>query len=207
MTAPVKTKKKSEGPRLTRDDWLDASFQAVVEGGFENVRVLVIADALGVTRGSFYWHFVDHADLVGALLARWRERELEQDKRLSADSLPDPQADLERLLDTVLSLAGVDPENIRFELALRGFGRRDPDVAQMLVEVDQARMNLFEQKFLRLTGNPKSAGELASLFYLAIVGSYQALSRPVNPPMIKEYLKGIIAHYLIRQQVPARPPA
>ena len=207
MTAPAKTKKKSEGPRLTRDAWLDASYQAVVEGGFDNVRVLVIADALGVTRGSFYWHFADHADLIGALLARWRERELEQGKRLAADALPDPQRDLERLLDAVLSLAGAEVENIRFELALRGFGRRDPGVAKMLVEVDQARMTLFEEKFRRLTGDPKTAGELASLFYLAIVGSYQALSRPVNPPQIKDYLKGVIAHYLIRQQAPAQTQA
>ena len=203
MVAAGKTKKKPEGPRLTRDDWLDASFKAVAEGGFDSVRVLLIADVLGVTRGSFYWHFTDHADLIGALLARWRERELEQDKRLSADASPDPQADLERLLDAALSLADLD--SIRFELALRGFGRRDAYVAKMLVEVDQARMQLFEEKFQRLTGNPKAASELASLFYLAIVGSYQALTRPVNSPKIKDYLKGIIAHYLIRQQAPATP--
>ena len=203
MKAVSKTRKTSDGPRLTRDDWLDASFKAVVAGGVDNVRVLAIADDLGVTRGSFYWHFADRADLIGALLARWRERELEQDQRLSADSSPDPQADLERLLEAVLAHAGADLENMRFELALRSFGRRNPALATMLVEVDQVRMNLFEQKFLRLTGNPHTASELASLFYLAIVGSYQALSRPVNPPLLKDYLKRIIVHYLIEQQVPS----
>ena len=39
------------------------------------------------------------------------------------------------------------------------------------------------------------------LFYLAIVGSYQALSRPTSPPQAKDYLKGIITDYLIRRQV------
>ena len=90
---------------------------------------------------------------------------------------------------------------MRFELALRGLGRRDPVVAKMLVEVDAARMALFEDKFLRLTDNPKTAEELAVLFYLAIVGSYQALSRPTSPPQAKDYLKGIITDYLIRRQV------
>ena len=62
MGTPTKTRKRSETPRLSSDDWLDAAFRAVVEGGFDNVRVLVIAETLGVTRGSFYWHFTDHAD-------------------------------------------------------------------------------------------------------------------------------------------------
>jgi hypothetical protein len=61
---------------------------------------------------------------------------------------------------------------------------------------------LFEHKFERFTGNAKTAAELATLFYLAIVGSYQALSRPVNPPQLKEHLKGVINHYLIARQAP-----
>lgn len=192
-----------EASRLTRDDWLDAAFRAVVEGGFDKARVLMIADALGVTRGSFYWHFTDHAELISALLARWMERELALDRHLRSEGTSDPKADLEHLLEVALAHGGPDLENIRFELALRGLGRRDAAVAQMLVEVDQARMGLFEQKFQRLTGDPKKASELAALFYLAIVGSNQALSRPVNPPQVSEYLMGIISTYLIHQQAPA----
>ena len=203
MKPANKTRKRSEAPRLTRDDWLDAAFQAVVDGGFDKVRVLVIAQALGVTRGSFYWHFTDHADLVSALIARWREREVELDRALQLDATEDPRADLEHLLEAALAHAGTDLENMRFELALRGLGRRDPAVAKLLVEVDAARMALFESKFQRLTGDPKTAEELAVLFYLAIVGSNQALSRPSSPPKAKEYLKGIITRFLIRGQAKA----
>jgi AcrR family transcriptional regulator len=203
MKAAVKPKKRPETVRLTRDDWLDAAFKAVVEGGFDKARVLLLADALGVTRGSFYWHFTDHADLIAALLARWRERETALDRILRSESSAAPQADLERLLDAALAHAGADLENMRFELALRGLGRRDPGVAQMLLEVDQMRFDLFEQKFLRLTQDSKVAGELAALFYLAIVGSHQALSRPSSPPQAKDYLKGLIVNYLIQRQLPA----
>ena len=204
MKPVTKTRKRSETPRLTREDWLDAAFKAVVEGGFDHVRVLVIADALGVTRGSCYWHFIDHADLIAALLARWRNRELETDQMLQSQSTADPQADLVQLLEAALAHGGVNLENIRFELALRGLGRRDPAVARMLVDVDQMRMRLFENKFVRLTGDSKTATELAALFYLAIVGSNQALSRPSSPPQVKEFLKGIIVNYLIHRQAPTR---
>lgn len=199
---PKKEKKQAESPRLTRDDWLDAAFMAVVEGGFDQARVLVIAEKLGVTRGSFYWHFSDHADLITSLLKRWEMSEIELDKRLQADNTEDPKVDLERLLDAALAHAGVDLENIRFELALRGLGRRDAAVASMLVGIDEARMNLFEQKFLRLTKDTKTAGQLAVMFYLVIAGGHQALSRPTSPPQAKEFLKGIIASYLIHNQGP-----
>ena len=203
MKPAAKARKRSETPRLTPDDWLDAAFKAVVDGGFDNVRVLVIAQALGVTRGSFYWHFADHADLVTSLIARWREREVELNRALQRESMADPQVDLERLLEAALAHAGTDLENMRFELALRGLGRRDPAIAKLLVEVDAARMALFESKFQRLTGDPKTAAELAVLFYLVIVGSNQALSRPSSPPQAKEYLKGIITRFLIHGQAKA----
>ena len=204
MKPATKTRKRSETPRLNRADWLDAAFKAVVEGGFDKVRVLLIADALGVTRGSFYWHFTDHAELVSALLARWKDREIEIDRSLKSESTSDPQADLLRLLDAALAHGGADLENIRFELALRGLGRRDAAVAKVLVEIDEMRMSLFAYKFERLTGDANAARELGALFYLAIVGSHQALSRPVSPPQVKRFLKDIIANYLIHQQTPSR---
>lgn len=199
----VKPRKRSAAPRLGRDDWLDAAYQAVTEGGFDKVRVLVLADALQVTRGSFYWHFADHAALMQALLARWRAQEIATHALLGADPLDDPRADLERLLEAALVHAGADLDKMRFELALRDLGRRDAAVAAMLFEVDQLRLALFETKFRRLTGDAQTAAELAMLFYLAIVGSNQALSRPSNQPQVKHYLKNVIGRYLIEQQAGA----
>ena len=192
----------AQATRLTRDDWLDAAFNAVVEGGFDKVRVLVLAETLGVTRGSFYWHFTDHAELVSALLARWHTREIAVSQSMAAQASADARADLEQLLESVLAHAGTDLENMRFELALRGLGRRDTAVASMLVEVDAQRMELFTDKFLRYTGDGQKSAELAVLFYLAIVGSYQALSRPKNPPQIRQIMQGIITRYLIDRQAP-----
>ncbi len=199
------SKKNSPQPansRLTRDDWLDAAFKAVVDGDFGGVRVLVLAEKLGVTRGSFYWHFTDHADLIKVLLDRWHMREIERDLNLQAQASGDPKVDLERLLEVAFASAGSDLENTRFELALRSLGRREPAIASMLAEVDSLRMRLFEQKFLTLTQNPKVAHELAALFYLAIVGSHQALNRPNSTQQAVAFFKTIIGQYLIQQHIP-----
>ncbi len=200
MTGEKQTKMKPEAPRLTRDDWLNAAFDAVAEGGFDKVRVLVIADKLGVTRGSFYWHFTDHADLINAILTRWRDHEVAFHESLPSGPSLEPKVELEKLLDAAMALAVDDIKNIRFELALRGLARRDPVVEKLLLDVDQMRLAMFEQKFCRLIKDQAVASELAALFYLAIVGSHQALSRPSSTPRLKDYLKKIIAEHLIYRQ-------
>lgn len=190
-------KKPKTLPRLTRDDWLNAAFAAVVEGGFDAVRVLGLAQTLGVTRGSFYWHFADHPALVQALVERWVAQENALGARLRALRSSDARADLHHLLATALEHGGADLENMRFELALRGLGRRDAEVADQLLQVDAMRVRLFEENFLRLHDDPQRARELATLFYLAIVGSNQALSRPNNPPQTREFLCAVIDTYVI----------
>lgn len=64
-----KTKK-----RLDRDDWLRAAL-TLCESGIESVKVAPLARDLGVTTGSFYWHFKNRQELLEALLEFW-EREL-----------------------------------------------------------------------------------------------------------------------------------
>lgn len=199
--APRLAPQRAAASRLNRDDWLDAAFAAAVEHGFDGVRVLVLADTLGVTRGSFYWHFKDHADLMAALLERWRAAEAASSQRFQQPTNEDPVKDLEQLLDAALAHGGADLNNMRFELALRGLGRRDAAVAAMLLAVDQARMALFASKFARITPDAKTAIDLAALFYLAIVGSYQALSRPNAAHPTKQYLSDIISRYLVKSQV------
>ena len=205
MMPRIKGKTNADNPSLTRDDWLDAAFKAVVDGGFDSVRVLTIANSLGVTRGSFYWHFSEQSDLIAGLLQRWRDRQNAVDQGFRHTIAEDPQAELERLLDAALAHVGPDLEHMRFELALRGLGRRDPAVAQAVLEVDQMRMGLFVEKFELLTADTQSATDLATLFYLAVVGSHQALSRPSNPSWLKDHLKRVIHEYLVLRQVPTGP--
>jgi len=191
---------RSAAARLKREDWLDAAFDAAVQHGFDGVRVLVLADTLGVTRGSFYWHFRDHADLMAALLERWLCAELAGTRRLQQPASTDPVQDLEILLDAALAHGGADLGNMRFELALRALGQRDAAVATMLLEVDQARMALFAGKFARITPDTRTATDLAAMFYLAIVGSFQALSRAQAAHPTKQYLQDIISRFLVKQQ-------
>lgn len=190
----------TDATRLTRDHWLDAAFAAVADAGFDHLRVLSLANQLNVTRGSFYWHFTDHAALVQALIERWREGELALIARVRESPGGSPAQDLIDLLDVALARAGQKAEAMRFELALRSLGRRDATVASMLATIDASRLSLFESSFQRLTHDSRRSSELAALFYLAIVGGHQALSRPASDERMASYLKSVIGEYLVRRQ-------
>ena len=196
-----------DAPRLKREDWLQAAFNAVVDGGVDNLKILTLAETLGVTRGSFYWHFGDHAELLQATLQGWKDQEIQRILHIESQQTPDPHADIHRLLDAALAHSGDELENMRFELAVRGLGRRDAQVAALLIEVDQARTQLFVRYFNRLFHDTQKATDLAALFYLTIVGCFQALSRPGNPARSKDYFKSIIATFLIQAQLPLSEPS
>lgn len=62
-----RTKEESE---LTRTAILDAAERIFCEQGYAVATIDGVSRAAGVTRGAFYWHFKDKADLLGALYAR-----------------------------------------------------------------------------------------------------------------------------------------
>ena len=60
-------------PTLTAADWAEAALQLIAEKGLGALTVSTLAVRLGVTKGSFYWHFDGRASLLTAALARWEE--------------------------------------------------------------------------------------------------------------------------------------
>ena len=60
--------------QLRRFDWLQAALAVFVEEGIDEVRVTRLADDLGVTRGSFYWHFANRDELIDGLVEYWRSK-------------------------------------------------------------------------------------------------------------------------------------
>jgi AcrR family transcriptional regulator len=59
--------------QLSAQDWTDAALRALADGGVAAVRIDVLARGLGVTRGSFYWHFADRDALLRAALEQWEQ--------------------------------------------------------------------------------------------------------------------------------------
>lgn len=88
-------------PRLSRESWITAALAALAEGGVAAVAVDPLASALGVTRGSFYWHFTDRKALLEAAL-EWWEQQGTTDVIAEVDPIADPRDRLDRLFRMAL---------------------------------------------------------------------------------------------------------
>ncbi len=155
--------------KKNRSDWLRAALRRLARHGIEGVRVEPLAKDLGVTKGSFYWHFGDRKDLLDALLDEWSETATESVIDRAEEAGTDPLARLERL--TMIASEGF---NAQLELALRDWGRRDRLVGRVIEEVDGRRMDYVRQ-LLRESGfEPIEVETRAFLLYSALL-SYALL--------------------------------
>ena len=85
---------------LCAEDWAEAALEAIGWHGVQGVAVEPIARDLGVTKGSFYWHFANRDALLLAALKLWESRETD-DVLARASHEADPAARLKRLIDGV----------------------------------------------------------------------------------------------------------
>lgn len=153
---------------LDASAWIEAAFDALAEGGIDAVRVDPLAKRLGVTRGSFYWHFADRAALHQAMLKQWRERATYQIvNRIERTA----EASAERL-KRLLALPYSSPRSARgaaIELAIRLWSRRDKQAAKAVRHIDRVRLDYFARLFAEDGLSREDARKRAFLFYAALM--------------------------------------
>lgn len=157
---------------LTPDTWIEAATEVLVDQGIDHVRVDLLAQRLGVTRGSFYWHFKDREDLLRRVLQAWRETATENLTARLESAHEDP---LEQLRD-VLSLpfrGRAAARAARIELAIRAWARRDQMARFAVDEADSSRIGYIAQLFSALGFPVLEARSRAFLLYGYIVSESQ----------------------------------
>jgi len=152
-------------PTLTAADWAEAALQMIAESGLSALTVDALAKRLGVTKGSFYWHFRTRADLLAAALARWEQNTTTEAMR-SLDAIPDPRTRLELMLD-----ASSQPPRSRSIYAALAEAAEDPIVRQSLNRVASARIGYLEACYRGLG----LAGPLAKARALLAYAAYRGL--------------------------------
>jgi AcrR family transcriptional regulator len=147
---------------LDRERWAAAALDALEEGGLAAVAVEPLARRLGVTKGSFYWHFKTRQELIGATVARWERLHVDGPlDRLAA--VADPR---ERLLG-LLAAAGGKPPSI-FIRMLEGV--EEPVVAAAVARAAQRRVDFLAKAFRELGHSRGRARRQALLAYSVYVG-------------------------------------
>ena len=126
--------------RTPRASWVEEGLRALAAGGPGAVRVEKLAEALGVTKGGFYWHFGDRPALLEELLGTWERSMIDEVIERVEGGGGDARAKLRRLFALASPADERVGELLRVELAIRDWARRDKAVAARLRRVDNRRM-------------------------------------------------------------------
>ena len=175
--AMAKTGKARLGaPTLTAADWAEAALQLIAEKGLRALTIGALAARLGVTKGSFYWHFAGREALLAAALARWERITIESIQAL--DAVPDHRRRLELILQ-----ASSQPPRSRSLYAALAEAAEDPVVRRVLNRVATLRIDYLEQSYAALGYPPAPAKAHAVFAYAAYRGVLQlAHEAPASLP-------------------------
>ena len=158
----------SQRKPLQRFDWLLKALEIFVAEGIDAVRITRLAEDLGVTRGSFYWHFKNREDLIAALVSYWKDKNTAAITQSvnRAESLAEG---IFNFFETCIDAAQFDP---RLDLALREWARRSEDVRNLVDREDQARIDALRDFYQRFDYASSDALIRARVLYFSQIGFY-----------------------------------
>jgi len=193
-------RQRGSGSSLGRSDWIAAARSELIKRGILGVKIGRLARRLRVTRGSFYWHFKNHADLLRQLLADWEATNTAPFERaLSTDA--NGVKEFLAVVDLWVSEKEYSPA---FDAAVRDWARKSKDVAAAVHRADDRRIELLRRMFLDMGYADPEALVRARVAYFHQVG-YYALGM-VESPVRRQQLVPIYVAVLTGTP-PSRPKA
>ncbi|MEM9880357.1 MAG: TetR/AcrR family transcriptional regulator [Pseudomonadota bacterium] len=150
-------------PRLSDRDWLNAGLKTLAHSGFAALKAAPMAQMLGVSRGSFYWHFKDIGDFQERLLRHW------QDKTTDAiiAELDMRQHSKERLPDLMARAYAAKPQ---LDNAIRVWAQNHTLARKYVAKVDKLRIDYIVSLLIAAGLDDAKARPRARFLYAASLG-------------------------------------
>jgi AcrR family transcriptional regulator len=189
--------------RLDRARWLEAGLATLAEGGPTGLKIPAIAKRLGVTKGSFYWHFRDLAEFENELLAAWEQQEtLEVIRRLDESGTTATQR-----LRRLLSLAS--KSDMRLANAVRQWAANDARASRAQKRADRERLKYVTALLRDVGWDAEDASTLARWAYCAVIGLHATESATIRPDETETVLRTLLppartSDHVVRSAVPSR---
>jgi AcrR family transcriptional regulator len=184
--APSRT---AQGP-LDIAAWTRAALDTLGEQGIDGVRVEVLAKRLGVTKGSFYWHFENRDALLAAMLADWRRRAtLTIIERIEARD-DSALTRLRMLMQVPFQIKAEGGAQV--ELSIRLWARRDKAARSALHDVDELRLR-YIARLLQQIGVAEDKAEARAIFAYAFQRVATSLIPQGDAAMVERCIAELIA--------------
>ncbi|NRA87826.1 MAG: TetR/AcrR family transcriptional regulator [Rhizobiales bacterium] len=155
-------KNNGKTQKLSKEDWITSAFTTLSESGVNAVRVEALAKRMGVTKGSFYWHFKSRQELLEAILEKWHkdQRVIKKVENIGGT----PKEKLINLLESVPRSTQRNNSGAT-ELAVRSWARNDTLAAETIAIVDKERIDWVKGYFIELGYDESVAESRAFLTY------------------------------------------
>jgi AcrR family transcriptional regulator len=168
--------------RLDRNDWIRAALELLSTAGVEKVKIVPLAKQLGVTSGSFYWHFTDRRHLHNELLEYW-EREM-TDKAIEQAKLFEgpPKSRILLLMEQVMATGMA-----RYDLAIWHRAQFDVSVQTVFDRVLNKRFAFAAWMFKQAGFSKVQAETRGRMMVVYMMGEFTLI--PGTPDQRKKRLR------------------
>ncbi len=158
---------KKSGWRGSEDLWLNAAYDLLIEKGVDAVKVMPLAQTLGLSRTSFYGHFDSREALLAALVTRWRDKN-------TGNLIGQTRAYAETITEAVFNIFDCwlrpDLFDARLDHAIRNWALGDPALRAILEGNDADRIDAIAAMFERFGYTAEDARIRAFTIYYTQVG-------------------------------------
>jgi AcrR family transcriptional regulator len=170
--------------QLSAQDWLDHGLKALAAHGFSALKAEPLAREMGVSRGSFYWHFADIGAFHAAILKHWREIAAEA-IIANVEAAAGGDEPLAVLLRRVFS------ERLALERAVRSWAISDGEARYAVMAIDRRRLDYVEG-LIRAKGTPPDIAQTrAQILYWAFLG-YALSDRPLSKAQAEAVIEELV---------------
>ena len=184
------TEAATRSGRLSAEDWAREALDQIAEQGVASVAVEPLARRLGVTKGSFYWHFPSRDALLQAALERWESAEQELVFG-SLENVADPRQRLRALFQLVAREAR---SHVIYSELLKALDHAA--VSPVIERVSQRRLDYLTASFRQAGLGRTAAQHRARLAYAAYVGFLQLSLQLHHPRLNQDEFDAYVEHVM-----------
>ena len=187
---------KFERTRLTASHWEQAALDVIADQGLGGVSVEALARQLGVTKGSFYWHFPTREALLKAALERWETQDVD-----NVFAQVEPIADARARLCELFRRTGREAKShVIYSALLQALDH--PLVQPVMERVSRRRMDFLTLAYRQVGMSRAAAAHRARLAYAAYVGFLQ-LALQLGLPRLEHAEFEHYVEHVIETLIPA----
>ena len=153
--------------RLSKEEWLHRALELFVKGGNVKLRIDSLVKSIGVTKGSFYWHFKDRKDFIVSLSKYWVDYSTLQVVDIVNQQWGNPKKCLLILMKTVF-----EKDLGKYDLTMRAWAAMNPEVAKIIRKTDEQRIATVSKLFYEMGFRGEELQGRTDAFFCYMAGSH-----------------------------------